>query len=100
MLKSDKKTIATDATSKNNFGNDGKFLCSGSKYIAGVETFTTPIVITENTTSATLTFDTTDVGVWVEGFDGYSSIASDRGPGGSDRPYFDMGAFVIRISVN
>ena len=54
MLKSDKKTIATDATSTSNFGYDNH-LCSGSKYIAGVETFTTPIVVTENTTSATLT---------------------------------------------
>ena len=99
MLKSDKKTIATDATSTSNFGYDNH-LCSGSKYIAGVETFTTPIVITENITSASLTFDTTDVGVWVEGYDGYSSITSDRGPGGSDRPFFDMGAFIIRISVN
>ena len=99
LLKSDKKTIATEATSTNNFGNDGKFLCSGSKYIAGVETFTTPIVITENTTSATLTFDTTDVGVWVEGYY-YSDITSDRGPGGDGRPYFDMGPFIIRFSVN
>ena len=99
MLKSDKKTIATKATSTSNFNFDNT-LCSGSKYIAGIETFTTPIVVTENTTSATLTFDTTDVGVWVEGFDGYRSIVSDRGPGGSDRPYFDMGPFVIRFSVN
>ena len=99
MLKSDKKTIATKTTATSNFNYENT-LCSGSQYIAGVETFTTPIVVTENTTSATLTFDTTDVGVWVEGFDGYSSIASDRGPGGSDRPYFDMGPFVIRISVN
>jgi len=99
MLKSDKKTIATEATSSSNFSNYPKFLCSGSKYIAGVETFTTPIVITENTTSATLTFDTTDVGVWVEGYY-YSDIASDRGPGGDGRPYFDMGPFVIRFSVN
>ena len=99
MLKSDKKTIATKTTDTSNF-NYTNTLCSGSKYIAGVETFTTPIVVTENTTSATLTFDTTDVGVWVEGYDGYSSITSDRGPGGSDRPYFDMGAFTIRMSVN
>ena len=73
ILQSNKKDIATISSSYNNFDDPSTFThsttnrpyCSGSKYIGGVQTLTTPITVTENTTSATLVFDTTETGVWV-----------------------------------
>tara|TARA_E500000331_G_C17220636_1_gene697945 strand:+ start:648 stop:1634 length:987 start_codon:yes stop_codon:yes gene_type:complete len=103
ILKSDKSTVATIDASSNNFGGDPNYYCSGSKYIAGIQTLNSPVVITENTTSGTLAFDTTNTGVWVESYT-YGSVTSDRGPGDgsetSGRPYFDMGPFIVRFTVN
>ena len=115
ILKSNKTDIATIAYSRNNFddsdrdveGNLSRAYCSGSKYIGGVQTLTTPITVTENTTSATLVFDTTETGVWVGSYN-YPSVESDAGPGAdftsnpkvSHRPYFDVGPFILRFTVN
>lgn len=103
FLKSDKSTVATIDGSRNNFGGDLNYYCSGAKYLAGVQTLNNPIVITENTTSGTLSFDTTDTGVWVESYT-YGSVTTDRGAGDSEetsgRPYFDMGPFIVRFTVN
>ena len=103
FLKSDKSTVATIDVSNNNFGGDPNFYCSGAKYMGGVQTLVDPIVITENTTSGTLSFDTTNTGVWVESYT-YGSVTTDRGPGDgsetSGRPYFDMGPFIVRFTVN
>ena len=73
ILQSNKTDVATLSSSYNNFDDPSTFThtvtnrpyCSGSKYIGGVQTLTTPITVTENTTSATLVFDTTETGVWV-----------------------------------
>jgi len=103
FLKSDKSTVATIGQSRNNFGDDLNYYCSGAKYLAGVQTLNNPVVITENTTSGTLSFDTTDTGVWVESYT-YGSVTTDRGAGDggetSGRPYFDMGPFIVRFTVN
>ena len=103
FLKSDKSTVATIDGSRNNFGDDLNYYCSGAKYLAGVQTLNNPVVITENTTSGTLSFDTTDTGVWVESYT-YGSVTTDRGAGDggetSGRPYFDMGPFIVRFTVN
>ena len=105
FLKSDKSTVATIDGSRNNFGDDLNYYCSGAKYLAGVQTLNNPVVITENTTSGTLSFDTTDTGVWVESYT-YGSVTTDRGAGDGDggetsgRPYFDMGPFIVRFTVN
>jgi len=111
ILKSNKSDIATLSYSANNFdadgydptGNENRYYCSGSKYIGGVQTLTTPITVTADTTSATLVFDTTDTGVWVESYN-YNSVTSDKGPGADDdtsgRPYFDIGPFIVRFTVN
>ena len=115
ILQSNKTDIATVAFSANNFdpagydpsNNENRAYCSGSKYIGGVQTLTTPITVTENTTSATLVFDTTETGVWVGSYN-YGSVESDAGPGAdftsnpkvSHRPYFDIGPFILRFTVN
>ena len=103
FLKSDKSTVATIDASRNNFGDDLNYYCSGAKYLGGVQTLNSPVVITEDTTSGTLSFDTTDTGVWVESYT-YGSVTTDRGPGDgsetSGRPYFDMGPFIVRFTVN
>ena len=115
ILQSNKTDIATVAFSANNFdpagydpsNNVNRAYCSGSKYIGGVQTLTTPITVTENTTSATLVFDTTETGVWVGSYN-YPSVESDAGPGAdftsnpkvSHRPYFDIGPFILRFTVN
>ena len=117
ILQSNKTDIATVAYSANNFDpagydptndrNENRAYCSGSKYIGGVQTLTTPITVTENTTSATLVFDTTETGVWVGSYN-YPSVESDAGPGAdftsnpkvSHRPYFDIGPFILRFTVN
>jgi hypothetical protein len=115
ILQSNKKDIATISSSYNNFDDPSTFThdvttrpyCSGSKYIGGVQTLTTPITVTENTTSATLVFDTTETGVWVGSYN-YDSVESDAGPGAdftsdpkiSYRPYFDIGPFILRFTVN
>ena len=107
FLKSNKTDIAEVAFSRNNFDADdsdpstnvNRVYCSGAKYIGGVQTLSTPITITENTTSGTLSFDTTDTGAWVEAYQ-YSSVTTDQGPGGSSRLYFDIGPFIVRFTVN
>ena len=103
ILKSDKSTVATIDASRNNFGDDLNYYCSGAKYLGGVQTLNSPVVITEDTTSGTLSFDTTDTGVWVESYT-YGSVTTDRGAGdgseASGRPYFDMGPFIVRFTVN
>ena len=103
FLKSDKSTVATIDGSRNNFGDDLNYYCSGAKYLGGVQTLNSPVVITEDTTSGTLSFDTTDTGVWVESYT-YGSVTTDRGAGDggetSGRPYFDMGPFIVRFTVN
>ncbi len=115
ILKSNKTDVATLATSANNFDPDGydhstnasRAYCSGSKYIGGVQTLTTPITVTADTTSGTLVFDTTDTGVWVESYN-YSDVESDAGTGADFtadpkigfRPYFDIGPFIVRFTVN
>mgnify|MGYP005703269189 FL=1 len=107
ILKSNKTDIATIAFSRNNFdasdrdveGNLSRGYCSGSKYIGGVQTLATPITITENTTSGTLSFDTTDTGVWVEAYQ-YGTVTTDRGTGGDHRIYFDIGPFILRFTVS
>ena len=107
ILKSNKTDIATIAYSRNNFdasdrdveGNLSRGYCSGSKYIGGVQTLATPITITENTTSGTLSFDTTDTGVWVEAYQ-YGTVTTDRGTGGDHRIYFDIGPFILRFTVS
>ena len=107
FLKSNKTDIADVAFSRNNFddddrdveGNLSRVYCSGSKYIGGVQTLSTPITITENTTSGTLSFDTTDTGVWVEAYQ-YGDVTTDRGTGGDHRIYFDVGPFIVRFTVS
>ena len=107
ILKSNKTDIATIAYSRNNFddsdrdveGNLSRAYCSGSKYIAGVQNLSTPITITESTTSGTLSFDTTDTGVWVEAYS-CSAVSTDRGTGGNHRLYFDIGPFILRFTVS
>ena len=99
MLKSDKSTIADNGSSDVNFGGTD-FYCAGSKFIGGVQTLSTPIVITEATESGTLVFDTTDTGVWVGAYNYTGDNIPDEGDGGSFRPYFDMGPFVVRFTVN
>ena len=115
ILKSNKTDVATLSSSYNNFDDPSTFThtvtnrtyCAGSKYIGGVQTLTTPITVTENTTSATLVFDTTETGVWVGSYN-YDSVESDAGPGAdftsdpkvSHRPYFDIGPFILRFTVN
>ena len=99
MLKSDKSTVADAAISSVNFGGSDLY-CSGSKYIGGVQTLSTPVVITEDTESGTLVFDTTDTGVWVGAYNYSGDNIPDEGDGGSYRPYFDMGPFIVRFTVN
>ena len=114
ILQSNKTDVATISSSRNNFDSSSftpttltRPYCSGSKYIGGVQTLTTPITVTENTTSATLVFDTTETGVWVGSYN-YDSVESDAGPGAdftsnpkvSHRPYFDIGPFILRFTVN
>ena len=107
ILKSNKTDIATIDYSRNNFddsdrdveGDLSRAYCSGSKYIGGVQTLSTPITITENTTSGTLSFDTTDTGVWIEAYS-YSAVTTDRGTGGNHRLYFDIGPFILRFTVS
>ena len=107
ILKSNKTDIATVSYSRNNFdatdrnveGVNTRGYCSGSKYIGGVQTLSTPITVTENTTSGTLSFDTTDTGVWVEAYE-YPTVTTDRGTGGDSRVYFDIGPFIVRFTVD
>ena len=99
MLKSDKSTVADAATSDSNFGGTSLY-CAGSKYIGGVQTLSTPVVITEDTESGTLVFDTTDTGVWVGAYDYSNDNIPDGGDAEGFRPYFDMGPFIVRFTVN
>ena len=110
MLKSNKTDIADIAYSKLNWdstasgvddpaGVPSRVYCSGAKYIGGVQTLATPITITEETTSGTLLFDTTDTGVWVEAYE-YPDVLTDRGVAGDSRLYFDIGPFILRFTVS
>lgn len=100
LLQSNKTDVATLAQNKNNFNDELRYYCSGAKYIAGVQTLSTPITVTENTTSATLSFDTTDTGVWVGAYN-YPSVSSDRATDtGYGRIYFDVGPFIVRFTVD
>ena len=101
MLQANKTDVATQSTNENNFGDTELPYCDGSRYIAGVQTLSTPIDFTAETTSGTLSFDTTDTAVWVGAYN-YSSVDQDMrgvddGPG---RIYFDVGPFILRFTVN
>ena len=99
MLQSNKTTVATQSTNTNNFGDTIPY-CAGSKYIAGVQTLSTPIDFTADTTSGTLSFDTTETGVWVGAYN-YPDVDSDRATDtGYGRIYFDIGPFILRFTVN
>ena len=91
LLNSDKKTRSTITDTTNNFNSSTKY-CAGATYIGGVQTFDTPLEITEATSSFTLSFDTTDAGAHVSAYN-YSSKSPQN------RPYFDVGPFIIRMSV-
>jgi len=91
LLNSDKKTRSTITDTTNNFNNDTKY-CAGSTYIGGVQTFDTPLEITEATSSFTLSFDTTNSGAHVSAYNYDSKTPQNR-------PYFDVGPFIIRMSV-
>tara|TARA_A100001388_G_scaffold58963_1_gene40710 strand:+ start:2580 stop:3608 length:1029 start_codon:yes stop_codon:yes gene_type:complete len=92
VLNSDKKTKSTITASTNNRGGNTAY-CAGSRYLAGIQTFETPIVITNSSSSFNISFDTTNKGAWVESYQ-YSSLDPQH------RPYFDVGPFVIRMTVN
>lgn len=91
LLNSDKKTRSTITDTTNNFSDSTKY-CAGATYIGGVQTFDTPLEIKEATSSFTLSFDTTDAGAHVSAYN-YSSKTPQN------RPYFDVGPFIIRMSV-
>ena len=91
LLNSDKKTRSTITNTTNNFSQDTKY-CAGATYIGGVQTFDTPLEITEATSSFTLSFDTTNSGAHV-------SAHNYDGKTPENRPYFDVGPFIIRMSV-
>ena len=62
--------------------------------------FSTPIDFTADTTSGTLSFDTTETAVWVGAYD-YPSVTTNRGvDSGAGRIYFDIGPFILRFTVN
>ena len=44
FLKSDKSTVATIDGSRNNFGDDLNYYCSGAKYLAGVQTLNLSLI--------------------------------------------------------
>ena len=99
MLQSNKTAVATQSENQNNFGDTMPY-CVGSKYIAGVQTLSTPIDFTADTTSGTLSFDTTETAVWVGAYD-YGSRGTNRGvDGGPGRIFFDIGPFILRFTVN
>ena len=81
---------------------------SAGKYQVTVESSgSASITLTEDTTTPTLVFETTETGDWVESYN-YQSIESDAGPGADFtanpkigfRPYFDIGPFIVRFTVN
>ena len=101
MLQANKIDVATQSTNENNFGDTELPYCDGSRFIAGVQTLSAPIDFTAETTSGTLSFDTTETAVWVGAYN-YSSVDQDMrgvddGPG---RIYFDVGPFILRFTVN
>ena len=91
LLNSDKKTRSTKTDTTNNFGKATVY-CAGATYIGGVQTFDTPLEITEATSSFTISFDTTDSGAHVSAYN-YESKTPEN------RPYFDVGPFIIKMSV-
>ena len=100
MLQSNKTDVATLAQNKNNFNDTLRYYCSGAKYIAGVQTLSPSIDFTADTTSGTLSFDTTETGVWVGAYN-YPTVDSDRATDtGYGRIYFDIGPFILRFTVN
>ena len=101
MLQANKVDVATQSTNENNFGDTELPYCDGSRFIAGVQTLSAPIDFTAETTSWTLSFDTTETAVWVGAYN-YSSLDQDmRGVhDGLGRIYFDVGPFILRFTVN
>ena len=98
ILNADKKTRSTPTATTHNRTNraNAAVYCAGSTYLAGVQTFTSPVVIKETSSSFDLSFDTSDTGAWVESYS-YSSFTPSDGV--VNRPFFDIGPFIIRMTV-
>lgn len=90
VLNSDKSTLSTLTAAQNNYGESGYGYCAGSTYIGAVQTLQTPVTITDDTSSANLSFTTTDTGVYVESYT-YSGVP---------KIYFGMGPFIVNLTVN
>ena len=99
ILNADKKTRSTPTATRHNRTNtaNSAVYCAGSKYLAGVQTFTSPVVIKETSSSFDLSFDTTDTGAWVESYSYAGTFTPSDGV--VNRPFFDIGPFIIRMTV-
>ena len=80
FLDTDGETVVSIINTLTNF-NSNEESCPAS-FIVGVQELTAPVTITDRTTSANISFLTTDNGAWVESYnrDGNAEVLWDVGP--------------------